>query len=389
LWPNRISILLLTGGVLPGGCTAADDAGASVVDTADGSPPDAGRPCTVDRRFPGPCAEFVRSPDGAERPVRERAWDAAAHLVLDRRFGPDGTPGDEETWTYDSHGQRTSYVQRSRGRVLVADVCTHVYQGERLVESACDGGPGGPDGTPEVRTTFAYDAEGRVVRAESDGEPPFEAPDGTPDSVVTHRYDAAGREVETAQDTDADGDVDRSTRRTFDETGRPTSVEEDRTGDGRGERRTEWTYDDATGRSTERVDDGGDGTWESERVTTHDADGRVLTETATYLGLDGLPYTVETTHTLRPDGQPERRVTTWSDGSGSTTAYTYDATDRLETTVTESAGPMGSDAEAPPMRHTTTFDCAGNELAFTTDVGRDGTIDDEGRFTYDDACWPR
>jgi len=183
--------------------------------------------------------------------------------------------------------------------------------------------------------------------------------------------------------------VDRSTRRTFDEAGRPTSVEEDHTGDGLAERRTEWTYDDATGRSTERVDDGGDGNWESEQVTTHDADGRVLSETATYFGFDGQPDTVETRHTLRPDSHPDRRVTTWSDGSGSMTVYTYDATDRLETTVTESAGPMGGDAEAPPMRHTTTFDCAGNEIASTTDVGRDGTVDDEGRFTYDDACWPR
>ena len=343
-------------------------------------------PCDpIDRRFPGPCVETAISGDGTPTVSRRFGYDSAGRTTLAR----DELDDREERWTYDPAGELLTYAESARGTVRVAMTCTHVYDRDRLVDSVCDGGPGGPDGQPETATHRTYDATGRPLTVESDGEPPFEPPDGAPDSIRRFEYDGAGRQTVDAQDFDANGVDDRRLSWVRDGDGRVTEERLDRDADGDAETIHIWTYDTAGHLMAERVDDDGDGVWDKERTYTLDVEGRPMAERYTFAGPFGDTVSVDTAHEYRSDGQLSRSIATWSDGSSSTAVWFYDADGRPRRREEESQGVFGGDLDTGPQRSTEDFDCAGNRVAESFDRGADGSVDSGLLYTFDDACYPR
>jgi serralysin len=382
---NRpISLFLLSAAGLLA-CTAED-----TEDTADDAP-DAGRfACTgVDRLFPGPCAQSTFR--GEEAPVREVAfaYDAAGRRTLEERFAPGGGPQNKTTWLYDADGRLLDYREYYGDQLAVQSVCVHDVQGDRLTRVTCDGGPGGPDGTPETVDDYTYDAAGNVLTISSDGEPPFEAPDGTPDSVMTYTYDADGHRTGESLDSDANGMPDRVVTHEFDAGGHDVGLTRDQDGDGVPELTETRTYDASDRLTDETWDQDGDGVAEQTRHTTYDVDGRVTEVVSDGPGPFGDAIHVVQTRTYDAEGRLDVVEETWSDGSHRQIQHVYDEAGRLREVSSAESGPFGGDAEAPAGTAFTRYDCNGNVLDARFDVGDDDEIDSGTIYTYDDACWPR
>lgn len=368
--------------VLLAACDADPDAAGDAGAPPSAPPPDAGC-ATVDALFPGPCETLSQHGDGPA--VRDRAYTYDA----DGRTTSDTDGRHTETWKYDEHGELLEYTEGAGADIRVRSVCEHTYDGERLVLSSCDDGPGGPDGTPETVTTQTWDEHGRLAKIESDGEPPTEAPDGTPDSAITYTYDAAGNVSTRVDDWDANETPDRVTTHTWNARGQELTREVDTGADGMLEERFTWTYDDGGHLIEETRDQDGDGAAEWQSRTTWDAEGRITRVDTSGPGAWEDVVTVVERRAYDAGGRLDRTTVEWSDGSRSESSRTYDAEGWLREITTDTSGVFGGDVDRGPVRSTEAFDCVGNPVRTTSDQGADGTVEDTWLNEYDDACWPR
>lgn len=358
---------------------------------AEAETPDAGRfACTgVDRLFPGPCAQRSLGDDALYTREVVCAYDAAGRKTLEERIGVRGDTQSKTTWAYDDAGRLLDYREYFAGRVAVESVCVHDVEAGRVTRVTCDGGPGGPDGTPDSVVTYTYDAAGNVLTISSDGEPPFEAPDGTPDSVMTYTYDDAGHRTRESLDSDANGTPDRVVTHEFDAGGHDVGMTRDQNGDGTPELTETRTYDASDRLTDETWDRDGDGVAEQTRHTSYDVDGRVSEVITDSPGPFGDLIEAVETRSYDAEGRLDVIEETWSDGSHSRTEHIYDEEGRLREVSNAESGPFGGDAEAPAGTVFTRYDCNGNQLDARFDLGDDDVIDSGTIYTYDDACWPR
>lgn len=171
----------------------------------------------------------------------------------------------------------------------------------------------GSDGTLDRETLYSLDAEGRVVRAEFDGdangtvdqltefvhEPDGSRPlsetvddgvDGVADSRVTWDYSVDGRELQL-EDGNADGVIDWTVTTYYAADGKRLRVELDQDADGTPERTDDFTYDGD--RLVQEATDGdGDGT--PERVTTFSYDEEHDHRLSGYVVVDSVPEDLRT-----------------------------------------------------------------------------------------------
>jgi hypothetical protein len=293
---------------------------------------------------------LVRRLDACGRVVEERsvsgegAW--AAVEVRAWEYGPDGKAAREasrrtrggalvqerwERWTRDGAGR---VVEREE----------HSVEGER---------------TWHLRETQAYDAHGRLVRAERDSTAP-----GSPRrlEVEVHTYDAAGRLVRSVKEVDGarravtertwtgdgrpalvlwPGSADSywlRERTLYDARGRPTEWEYAESLGG-GEwwsplRRRTWTWAEDGGRTEEGCEDRSDDCWSR----TYDAAGREVAWRTTHFSYDTF---ASGSATYGPTGLLLREQAGWGGMWGSTervTTHAYDAAGRRTETVSRTEG---------------------------------------------------
>ncbi|WP_201345620.1 hypothetical protein [Thiohalobacter sp. COW1] len=97
------------------------------------------------------------------------------------------------------------------------------------------------DGVADEIDSYIYDAQGRRVREEYDGNA-----DGVLETVEFYIYDAAGNFIEESEDRDADGDKDYILTRTYDANGMQLTESQDFDGDGVVDRVYSWEYEAGT-----------------------------------------------------------------------------------------------------------------------------------------------
>jgi RHS repeat-associated protein len=270
--------------------------------------------------------------------------------------------------TTDALGRTTSYTYDDADRVLTetapdpdsagplsAPVTSYTYDdvGNKLTETD-------PRGNT---TTFAYDDANRLISTtapDPDGAGPLTAP------VTTHAYDANGNlasSVEPRGNVQGANPNDFRTTFTHDAAGRMlTETAPDP--DGAGPQTAPMTTNvyDAVG-SLESVTDANN----HETSYTHDAAGRILT----VIGPDGGL----TTYTYDDAGN----LLTRRDDNNHTTTFTYDDAGRLASET--SPDPDGPGPQGPAVT-THTYDPNGNQLTLTDPNGNASLSPGDGVTTY-------
>ncbi|MBK6736990.1 MAG: hypothetical protein IPG64_03395 [Haliea sp.] len=139
------------------------------------------------------------------------------------------------------------------------------------------------DGTPDSASSYAFDAEGRLVHVEHD----YDA-DGAPDTVIGYTYDNNGNLLREEQHNDADVAPDYFADYIYDADGNQIGRERDVDGDGTLDDISTYTYDANGNRIRQETDNDGDGTPDQISSDTYDADGNLMRSEQDYNG-DGSP----------------------------------------------------------------------------------------------------
>jgi len=225
------------------------------------------------------------------------------------------------------------------------------------------------------RTTYEYDADGNqtVIREVTS--------DQTVLDVLNNTFDERGNLLTSSMDYGADGSVESVVSYTYDERDNTLSVV--LSGKGRyANQSTVYTYDAEDHVLTEHHDNDGDLIYDILWTYAYDEAGNLLTKSQDY-GLDGV-LDEQTTYKHDAEGRlVEQALDQGLDGVFEVvSSYAYDAQGN-EVMMEMRFPPESSQSD---IRHTSTFDAAGNLLTLETDVEIDGTVDLVKQYYYE--CEP-